>query len=343
MYADIIIIAFLFLVVYKCKICNCMQTDYLDKDRIVSIKGIMALIVLSHHISQSIPTDSRAFHYFDKVGFLAVAVFFFYSGYGLIYNHVHDDGYRKSFLKKRFINILLPYLLATCIYYVFYILIGNKWSISDVFYGFVAGLPIVKNSWFVICIVFVYLFYYIVMNICKNNYKLLIVLMICFEIVWILFCINMHWWPYWYNTGFCIVYGMIYGLYKEQLEQKLIDKSVSFVVISILFILLSVSYFIFTNKLKLFTDLIYKELITVSFCTLIILISRRFRIGNRFLVFLGKISLELYLYQEMFIILFHDALKISNQYILLSAIIISAILFSTIAHFLWARLKIRVI
>ena len=80
--------------------------DYIGKEQTTSIKGIFAIIILFSHLKGYIelsgPLDSAFCSILNYIGQLMVAIFFFYSGYGVLISFLKTD-----FSKHCFILILL--------------------------------------------------------------------------------------------------------------------------------------------------------------------------------------------------------------------------------------------
>ena len=68
--------------------------ECLQKQNSNLIKGLMAVLVVAHHLYQySHVIDTPIMSYiFASLGYLAVAVFFFYSGYGLMESYKNRGG-----------------------------------------------------------------------------------------------------------------------------------------------------------------------------------------------------------------------------------------------------------
>ena len=78
------------MVLYGLKIENntsLINNTYLSKDNCNSFRGLFALIIIIHHIAKSV-SSGIILKPFTQVGYLIVAVFFFYSGYGLMKKHI---------------------------------------------------------------------------------------------------------------------------------------------------------------------------------------------------------------------------------------------------------------
>ena len=77
--------------------------DYLAVQSTSGMKGIMAIMIIFHHISQHV-TTGITFSNFNYMGWYIVSVFFFLSGYGLYTQFTIKDNYLYNFFKKRVQN-----------------------------------------------------------------------------------------------------------------------------------------------------------------------------------------------------------------------------------------------
>ena len=84
------------------------KENYLSKQNSDCLKGIFAFFVITHHLYQSsnLINGGALAVILQALGYLSVAVFFFLSGYGLMYSFIiKGDGYISNFIKKR----ILPF------------------------------------------------------------------------------------------------------------------------------------------------------------------------------------------------------------------------------------------
>ena len=160
MLLNLLFVVLLFVALFKIKLIMPLKNfndEFMSVKNCNSYKGFFALIVIMHHISQRIsngflPPD------FTRVGYLAVAVFLFLSGYGLQKQNISKPGYSNGFLLKRIPSILIPYIIMTVIYWLIYALLGDVRSLGTIWHNFIAnGDPIVWFSWYVVCILYFYI------------------------------------------------------------------------------------------------------------------------------------------------------------------------------------------
>ena len=104
----IILFLFLCIVVYKAQVVSDGYANCLSVEATRSIRGICALIIVLHHLAQEIDTFSPFCIVFKPLGFLAVTVFFFYSGYGLMKSHQCKADYKKHSLSSGYARFWSP-------------------------------------------------------------------------------------------------------------------------------------------------------------------------------------------------------------------------------------------
>lgn len=80
-----------------------------DRKSSMAVRGICAVLVALGH-------SVKAEYYIPIPGSFFVGVFFFYSGYNIMYNFVQNEKYLDSFVRKRFCKLWLPFCLAEIIY-----------------------------------------------------------------------------------------------------------------------------------------------------------------------------------------------------------------------------------
>lgn len=75
------------------------MTDNFSKGYTLQVKGAMVLLILSHHIYQNLCLDFGPWinYIFRSFGYLAVAVFFFISGYGITCSMRNGGGISRVF------------------------------------------------------------------------------------------------------------------------------------------------------------------------------------------------------------------------------------------------------
>lgn len=136
------------------------DVDYLSNKSTKSLKGLLALLIIFHHVSQKITTGEN-FSNFEYMGRYIVALFFFLSGYGLYFQYSNNITYMENFLRKRLARILIPFTVFIIIYVIYRATLGEVVNV-DFFLSFWKDHSnIVYNGWFVNSIIVLYVIFYV--------------------------------------------------------------------------------------------------------------------------------------------------------------------------------------
>ena len=190
--------------------------DVLSKERGNVLRGIFILGIMLHHLSQRTDGGKLTF-IFLYMGSLAVGIYLFISGYGLMKQyHQRGDAYISTFLQKRLPRILIPYLIANLAYMGGYLLIGKKFKMTQILKSFTTGDPFVLFSWYVISIFFFYLEFYLVHRFLKKK-VLMVIMDLLFLAGYIFVCAKLETGAWWYNTSIVFFLGMLWEEHEESI------------------------------------------------------------------------------------------------------------------------------
>lgn len=177
-------------------------------DAMTSLKGMMALFVLCHHISQKkLFQETHTIPVFEHIGFLFVGIFFLCSGYGLYKSFSTKENYLKDFPKKRILPIIVSYFVMILIYTVYYLNVGNnftplQWDLK------LSGLILINSqAWYVYVIAIMYFAFYLIYRnekLRKYGVSLLFAIALV-QGAWFVFNGHFPWWlgpkDWWKNGG----------------------------------------------------------------------------------------------------------------------------------------------
>lgn len=321
------------------------RTDSLSLDAMTSLKGVMAIFVLFHHISQKQAfQETGTISFFQEIGFLFVGVFFFISGYGLYKSFSTKTDYLKGFLKHRVLPMVCSYYAMIAIYAVYYVITKPGFALSEWIFK-LTGLALINSqSWYVYVILIMYLSFYLIYKNEKSRRHSILIFILITVVQGLLFILLKHfpwyagnagwwkmhgafasvpWWKkpcallfegeWWVNSTICFVLGLAVAKYEKQFLQWIEKKYPLKLLIAVLvcsifnvigfFCLWKVGYWTeFAGDLgtsKKLICYIAQNFQVVSTVLLIIILMRKFYVRNMFYNFLGKISLEVYLMQEL--------------------------------------------
>lgn len=254
-----------------------------------SIKGITAIFVVLHHISQNI-SDPDFLYVFQWVGTISVGLFFFFSGYGLTYQLYNKKNYLNTFFEKRLFKILVPFFLSNIIYILYNVVFnGIYYSFNDIL-KYIIGIELINPiSWYVVAILWLYIGFYTSFKYIKRKTIQLFALSV-FIFCYIGWCVLNH--QANFVSIFCFPLGIIYVQLIDKL--KIIHRNIIVCILSILFIYLfyEVSQMQYINNL---INVLYSIIECLCFSIIVILLCSKYEIKNRILNFLGSISFETYL------------------------------------------------
>lgn len=192
-----------------------LHEDPLSTDRTTALRGLLALVIILGHLA--LRTDAGGLlKLLSRVGYLAVAVFFFLTGYGLQKQHMRRDNYAKGFLKKRLVAVVLPYVVVTGLFWSCYAGLGKVYSVKTLL-----SRSIVPYSWYIFAVLGFYLAFWLLMLVCKRNHRAMIAGGAVWFAVHTAICVVTGGEIWWYMSAFPVVIGMFWAVYESQLGQWL--------------------------------------------------------------------------------------------------------------------------
>lgn len=299
--------------------------DYISADKTLPIKGIFIIIVFLSHCNGQVSFNS----FLDKPMLLLfkwllqsiVALFFFYSGYG-IYEKIKNDKnnlYIKRFPKNRLLKTWINFAIAIVSFLIIDIIIGtiNNYSIKTILLSFIGWDSIGNSNWFMFVTFVLYLLIIISFNIFKKDSKKGILLTTILTIIYmfIIYKLKPTWW---WDTVLCFPFGMLYSCYKEKVQNIMFKNKNYFILLTCITML-----YVLTNILfKIHITIIY-PLVAILFCLVIVFITMKFQINNKILTWCGKNLFWIYILQRipMIILKRYQVNNMSYVFFIISLII----------------------
>lgn len=214
---------------------------YEKKNLTTFVKYIAAIGVIISHLT-GFHSVGRLLALECACGWVAVGVFFFFSGYGLMYGFMcKGKSYFNSFLSKRLNRICIPLVSAYLLYSSVYILISHSdWKevlvvIISRFFSFDPFLPF---SWFVSMIILLYLLFFIVGRTFREGLFMKRFLFIYF--IMFLGFEFLDFSPWVTNSMTCFPLGIVYRKYEGFILNKILQYKKS--IIPLFLIIFATSY-----------------------------------------------------------------------------------------------------
>lgn len=299
------------------------NNDVLDKYNSNKIKGLLAILIIMHHLSIYIK-DVILFKILTIIGIIAVSAFFFYSGYGLMTSYLKKESYIKDFLNKRIMKIVIPYIIAIMFTGLAYLL-TRQLTPRKIFNSLVEGEPIVRFSWYVLAIIILYVVFYLSAKFLKRK-KMINIAVFGGTILYCIVVNNVlgfnNWWV---NSCFAFFIGIFWASYKERYTITLKDKNkiirYAIILLIILFVIIGFQFFTseyaamdIINNTDLADDIMRQPIpvINMNIICIVLLfmlfnILEKVRLNDKVFTFLGNISFEIYLYHGLVMYLLRNS------------------------------------
>lgn len=316
---DLLLLVFIVICLYGTKtviLKNEYYDDYISPNTTNVWRGIFAIVVVFHHISNRYGDQSMIFRLFEDLGPLAVSFFFFLSGYSLQYKWAMDENYKTGFLRKKLRGLLSIYLIMNAVFWFLHFINGNFIRFVDLIGTFIKGDPLVSYSWYIVIIIAFYIIFDVEMLLFGRNYKCnwIFIFFIC--LIWSYVAKNcLVFDKYWYQRMFSLPLGMFWAVHRDEITIFFKKHYYSFLVLfSALFVCLYYLPVFINGNLKSLELETY--LMCLIFPVIILLVSMKFKFNNKILVFLGHYSLEIYLCQGIMFYIFDKKILIINNFLI---------------------------
>ncbi|MBQ3800672.1 MAG: hypothetical protein II837_10285, partial [Treponema sp.] len=163
-----------------------------------SVRGIAAAGIILHHISQeSAFQKAGAIQAFCNVGFLFVAVFFFWSGFGLIKSLGSKPDYLKGFMKKRVLRVLvIPFYVSVILYAPLHLLSGGPMTATHWICNFLGITMMNEYAWYPIVAAILYAAFCLAFRKLRGDGPRFVLMAAVILAMGLLFCVSGHfaWW-----------------------------------------------------------------------------------------------------------------------------------------------------
>lgn len=264
-----------------------VKVDTLDLTKTLSSRGVLALLVILHHLSYRVNYPPQLL--FVPLGAMVVGVFFLMSGYGLEYSfRKKGDGYLDGFLKKKVLKLLLPYMVVVIAWNVEELFLYPEQSLVDAWQMIKIGDTngILPYCWYVIVAMLFYVVFWLSHILFQSEVKRFLAIVL-FWLTWCVTTYFLQWGICWHFTSHMFLVGIVYC--KAEHFIKRTNIYVWMIVMLLLAVLGTTIEFYF------FSTMLFNTAFSLLFVSGITLLDYRSKLLN----FLGKISYELYIVQAL--------------------------------------------
>ncbi|MBQ9983509.1 MAG: acyltransferase [Lachnospiraceae bacterium] len=307
-----------------------------DRNTTKGIQGLFAVVIMLHHLSQRLVNESGykgELVGYEDVGTWLVGFFFFFSGFGLITSFREKERYLDNFLIRRIWTVLVPFFICNYAYMFTALLLGQKFPMEKLVQAFFGVVLLNDHMWFAVEIMYLYIMFYLVFRFVKKDKWRYIIMFLVVVTLMIAGFFTGHdlegstqsnWLEgeWWYNTTFLFFLGMLIARFycpivnwlKKYYYMVLLVAIVGFIGLATLtrYMLDHYGYWTETIVNNAYDDkaltLAVQLPMVIFFEMMLFLLMMKVKVHNKVLVFLGEISLEVILLQNLFILVF-DTMK----------------------------------
>lgn len=271
---------------------------YLDHDHTTRINGVFILIVFYAHIRSYMPYnptwDGVMYHTATGLGQLMVAMFLFYSGFGVAYSLAQKPGYVHTMPLKRVGVTWVNFAIAQVLFIVMNLALARPFTPSQTAWAFLGWKSIGSSSWYIFAILVLYALTWLAFVILGSRPWLAFFLNCVFVGGFTVFM----WYfkgsaVYTYNTLWCYLLGMCYCLARERFE-RVYRNAAGYVVA----LLVTAALFVLAARFDYLSFLVF-ELEAMLFCLLIVQITLYVHLNNPVLHWFGKHLFWVYVLQRL--------------------------------------------
>lgn len=274
---------------------------YLSFEMTNAVKGIFILLVFIKHAIPYVinsgwtPTGIWGECFLlinNNVGQWVVAMFLFYSGYGVMESIKRKgQNYVIELPQKRILQVLVNFDIAVLIFIVVDLILKKPLTIKQCFLSLIGWDSVGNSNWYIFIIVLMYLITFVAFYRDSKTYRQPLTLTVLLTLA---LCILLSYvkQEYWYNTMFCYTAGLFFSVHKNKVES--LTKSYYWqMLITLLILLLIADRIPYSAK-----GLVYNAF-AVVFCFIVVLLTMKFRINSPVLIWCGKNLFPLYIYQRV--------------------------------------------
>lgn len=247
----------------------------MEINREKNAKTILALFIVISHLPIG--------YFFEKINYLPVAAFLFFSGYGLMKKN--NLGKKFDFFKS-FIKVYIPYIIITCIYLFLFsdvnlsILLKNILLIN-------IDLP---YSWYVRTQILLYIIWFLSQKFNSDIKKIYVCLFLIILYVVIFYLTGQIFTSY--KTIFCFLFGVIYAYNEKKWENFDYLNLIGAIIFLSLMIVV-----IFNRNSHDFFDFLLYNMSGIVFCEIVYYFILNYNFEFKILNKIKNIYYEIYLVQ----------------------------------------------
>jgi len=298
--------------------------DHLSGKKTGSVRGILIMIIVLSHMRAYIDMSEHFtvsfYNYFMLfLGQAMVALFFFYSGYGIYESVKRRPNYFDGFVENRVFKIMYHFGISVILFWILNVaVLGERVTLDTLVKAFLGFKSIGNSSWFVFTMLLVYIFAFLVFRF-FGKYPLVAIGAILALTVGFAACIELNKYErLWYDTAFCFALGFLWSYFKEKIDGLMRRHTVYYIALAVSIAAFVAATVVYRQGFNPVLGTLKNLLFAVAFT----LLSMRLSLHNKILEWLGKHSFGIYLLHRIpMILLSHFGILSDNKYLFAALVI----------------------
>ena len=304
---------------------------YLSKNEGNAIKGFFIILVFFRHALEYDIRKLASFNLLDqiyldcyfKISIPVVAMFLFFSGYGIMERvKSSGGGYFNGFMQKRIWPTWRNFAIAVLIFILVQLAIGVTYPLKTYLLSFTAWESVGNSNWYIFCILYCYVIAFISFKLLarETKYAIISVILLC---LFYIYFVSRFKDGVWYSTILIFPVAMIFSYYKNKIVPFLWGLKIWKWILAVL--ICGILFIGFK-----FVDIAHIGLLSsVFFALMIVILSMHIEFKSVWLEWAGRFLFPIYIYQRLPMLLmhhFHHAWCIEHYYLYLSICMLSTLL-----------------
>lgn len=336
----LIYIAFIFIFIFQLK--KDSLTDHNDfSSRINSLRGLFALEIVLGHCTRY---DGTILSPFGNFMLISVGFFFFISGFGLAQSFHNKPGYLDTFIKHRFLHLIIISLVALIITTIIAYISPIKTDFTSVPLSSVCVFVqavFLRTNWYIRELLLFYILFYAIFKLFKKNRIIYIIL------VQLSLCIPLYFTGHtrcWFASILCFPLGIFsYTYYDKVLAFIKTKKGIA--LSTIIFITGTVTSlpdysrrFGLTFEVSELISSFFNNMMCIGFMLIMSYVLSYYRFNNAVLSFFNKLSTELYFFQFVLIAI-AEKMQLSTLWKIAFVLTLDIVISFVVHHLIFKKIK----
>lgn len=306
--------------------------SYLSKTDASNIKGIFViLIIFSHYVGYAQlggRYDEPYLALREHLNQMVVAMFWFYSGYGIMTSIQNKNKqYLKGILTRRFPKVWLNLAAAVGLFVIVNLLTGRRYPIRQILLSLIGWESIGNSNWYMFDTLVIYLLVYLSFSAAKFRLKKVqeyigCILLTVFTVVFIYILMKAGRENYWYNSVIIFPIGCWYALLRDKIERILMKNDILYMGGALLAVL--VYCISFRNRWRYGIE--GYTVWAMAFVAVVVLFTMKVSVSSHIFTWFGEHVFSVYMLQRIPMTIFSDLGFARNKYMFLVICIISTVL-----------------